>query len=52
MANQSQARSTAASDPDVDGWRKRQPRADEFQPSLLTHEVGGCDHQGTEGSQR
>ncbi len=39
-------------DPDVDGWRKRQPRADEFQPSVLTHEVGGCDHPGTERNQR
>src|ERR1700694_2607112 len=33
-------------DPDVDGWRKWQPRADEFQPSVLTHEVGGRDPPG------
>ncbi len=35
------------SDPDVDGWRKRQPRADEFQPSVLLKgtEVAGYSNR-------
>jgi hypothetical protein len=41
-----------SNDPDVDAWRKRQPRADEFQPSVLTHEVARCDHPGTERNQK
>jgi hypothetical protein len=31
---------------------KGQPCADELQPSISTHEVGGCDHPGTERNQR
>jgi hypothetical protein len=38
--------------PDIDKYQNGQPRADEFQPSVLTHEVGGCDHPGTERNQR
>lgn len=44
--------STALTREDVDGWRKRQPRAAEFQPSVLAHKGGGCARVGTERNQR
>ena len=44
--------STALTREDVDGWRKRQPCAAEFQPSVLTDKLGGCDHPSTERNQR
>jgi hypothetical protein len=52
MANQSQARSTAAERSGRRQMAKEAARADEFQPSVLTHEMGGCDHPGTGRNQR
>jgi|ERR1700722_1800654 len=40
-------------DSDVDGLQKWQPRAQmRFYPSVLTHEMGGCEHSDPERNQR